>query len=103
MSIVKAHNNNDEVNFKQYTIHLMDSIDENPFAEGTEEYDKFAEMKVAYSHHNMRRVYVVCEQLCDIVNHTEVETEKKKQTILGVIPEEKEKDRSWFKFLHPWR
>ena len=101
--MVEAYNNKDNDNVKQYAIHLMDIALENPFAEETSEFFTFEEMKEAYLKHNMRKVHVLAEDLCQIINQTEPEKVKLEEPkkILG-IPEEKEK-RSWFKFLHPWR
>lgn len=33
----------------------------------------------------------------------EIVQEAKKETILGVIPEEKTEKKLWYRFLHPWR
>jgi hypothetical protein len=105
LSMVKAYNENNEVNFKQFAVHLMDIAERNPFNEGTECYDKFEDMREAYNKHNMRRVYVMGQQLCDAINQTELEPNKKvvldePKKVLGVPDEEK---KSWFKFLHPWK
>lgn len=106
LAIVKAYNAKNEVNFKQFTIHFMDITEENPFNTETDEYNKFEEMKQAYSHHNMRRLFVVTEQLCEIINNTEVKEEPKKvvleehKKVLGVPEEDK---KSWLSFLNPWK
>jgi len=107
---VKAYNAKDETNFKQFTIHFMDITEENPFSTESDEYKKFEEMKQAYARHNMRRLFVVTEQLCEIINNTEVKEEPKKiileepKVVLGVPDESKEEEkRSWLSFLNPWR
>ena len=98
-----AYNANNDVNFKQFAVHLMEITLENPFAEETPEFYKFEEMKEVYLKHNMRRLHVLAGELCQIINYTEIEPEKIKleepKKVLGV-PDEK---HSWFKFLHPWR
>lgn len=106
LSMVKAYNVDDEVNFKQFAIHLMDISEENLFNTQTDEYNKFEEMKAAYARHNMRRLFVVAGQLCEIINNTELENEPKKvvlkenKVVLGVPEEEK---KSWLSFLNPWK
>ena len=107
--MTEAYNLKDSDNVRQYAVHLMDIALENPFADETPEYFKFEEMKEVYLKHNIRKVHLLAEELCQIINYTEVEpkeikkvkTEKPKK-ILGIPEEEKEK-KSWFKFLHPWR
>lgn len=107
LAMVKAYNEGNTVNFKQFAIHLVDIAEENPFMEGTEEFNIFAEMVMVYRRKpsNIRRVHVLAEKLCEIINTTEIYPEKiqkkEKKTVLGVLPEEDKK--SWFKFLHPWK
>ena len=112
MAMVKAYNLKNDVSFKQFVIHLMDISKENPFQEGSEEYKCFDEMMQMYNRvpPNMRRVFVVAENLCDIINYTEIDPHEIKkvinetpQKVLGVIPEEEKEKKSWFKFLHPWK
>jgi len=96
---------NQEASYEMYVIHLMDTAIENPFKFGSDEYELFSIMKACYTHNppNKRKTFVVGKQLCDLINFTEVEPkkiEKPKQTVLGVIPEEK---KSWRKILFPWK
>ena len=104
LRMTKAYNAGENDDFKQCAVHLMEIALENPFAEPSQEFYKFEEMKEAYLKHNIRRVHVVGEELCQIINYTEIEPEKiqleEPKKVLGV-PEEKK--HSWFKFLHPWR
>lgn len=99
MAMAKAYNENDEVSFQQFTVHLMDIATENPFKQGSDEYNMFEEMYASYYRKptNKRRLFVIAAQLCNLINNTPVE---RPQTVLGVLPEEK---KNWFKFLHPWR
>ena len=80
----------------------MDMNVDNPFEEGTEEFELFNTMHLNWIKvpSNKRRTYVVGKQLCELINNTELEPVKPKETVLGVIPEEK---KSWFKFLFPWK
>lgn len=104
LAMSNAYNEGNEINFKQFTIHLMETALENPFAIETPEFLKFEEMKEAYIKHNMRKVHVKAAELCEIINNTEIYPEKieiKKQKKETDDPEEEKK--SWFKFLNPWR
>ena len=105
LAMAKAYNEKNESNFKQFAIYLMDITKENPFVQGTDEFEKFEEMIVAYKKHNMRRLFVVAEQLCDIINNVDItdQNQNKRQTILGVLPDEEKEKKTWFKFLHPWK
>jgi len=110
LAIAKAYNAKDETNFKQFTIHFMDITEGNPFSAESDEYDKFEEMKQAYTRHNMRRLFVVTEQLCEIINNTEIKEEPKKvvleepKVVLGIPDEHKEEEKkSWLSFLNPWK
>ena len=102
--MVNAYNSGNNASYEMYVIHLMDIIEENPFKEGTEEYNLFDEMMINCKRvpTNKRRAIVVGKQLCELINNTEIYPEKvqTKQTVLGVIPEEK---KNWLKFLFPWR
>ena len=110
LAMVKAYNEGNEINFKQFAIHLVDIAEENPFEEGTEEFNIFAEMVMSYRKKpsNIRRVHVLAEKLCELINATEIPEPKKvinepPKKVLGVIPEEEKEKKSWFKFLHPWK
>lgn len=110
LAMVKAYNEGNEINFKQFSVHLVDIAEENPFKEGTEEFNVFAEMVMSYRKKpsNIRRVHVLAEKLCELINATEMPEPKKvvndpPQIVLGVIPEEEKEKKSWFKFLHPWK
>lgn len=101
LEMTKAYNENDNENFRQNAIHFSEILNENPFPEGTEEYYKTEEIKDACEKHNVRRIIVLAQQLCDTINNVQIEPKKvvleTPKTILGV-PEEK---KSWIKFLHP--
>ena len=110
LAMVKAYNEGNEINFKQFAVHLVDIAEENPFEEGTEEFNVFAEMVMSYRKKpsNIRRVHVLAERLCELINDTEIPEPKKvindpPKKVLGVIPEEEKEKKSWFKFLHPWK
>ena len=105
LAMAKAYNEKNETNFKQFAIYLMDITKENPFAQATDEFEKFEEMFEANKKHNMRKLFVSAGQLCEIINNTDVTTKKldKPQTILGVLPDDEKEKKSWFKFLHPWK
>ena len=100
--MVNANNNNNETSYEMYVSHLLDMPIDNPFKLGTNEYELFSTMQACWKKNppNKRRSFVVGKQLCDLINNTEVEPEKQKQTILGVVPDEK---KSWLKFLFPWK
>jgi len=106
VAMVKAHNLEDDDAFRQAVIQLMDITTENPFAPRTDEYEKFLEMMTVYHKKpaNMRRVLVVASQLCDIINYTEIDINAvKKETVLGVLPEDEKEKKNWLNFLFPWR
>ena len=96
----EAYTKKDEANFKQYAVHMMDIANANPFNEGTEEYNMFAEMKDAYDKHNIRRVIVVAKELCEVISVPNKVILDEPKKVFGVPDEEK---KSWFKFLHPWK
>ena len=103
--MVKAYNKNDNDEYEMYVTHLMDIAQENPFLLGTNEYEMFSVMMTCYNRvpPNKRKTFVVGKQLCDLINNTELypeKVEKPKQTVLGVMPDEK---KSWLKFLFPWK
>ena len=104
LAMVNAYNLKDEERFRQAATHMIEIAKENPFKVGTEEFKCFDEMVESFQQHNIRRLVVVAQQLCDIINYTEIEPTKIKkvkteeqETVLGVVPEKK----SWFKFLRP--
>ena len=99
--MVDAHNHEDNEAYEMYATHLMDIAKENPFLLGTDEYELFSTMKACFDRKppNMRKVFVTGKQRCSLINNTVLE-EKPKETILGVVPDEK---KSWLKFLFPWK
>ena len=102
MCMTNAYNEQNEASYEMYLTHLLDIATVNPFKVGTDEYEMFATMQICWNKvpPNKRRSYVVGKQLCNLINNTEIEPEEAKQTILGVLPDEK---KSWFKFLFPWK
>ena len=103
--MVKAYDKGDEAEYEMYVTKLMEAAKENPFLLGTNEYEMFSTMITCYKRNppNKRKTFVVGKQLCDLINATELypeKVEKPKQTVLGVLPEEK---KNWRKLLFPWK
>ena len=97
-----------KVEFENSVFALMQKAEDNPFEFGSDEYEQFSLMLNSYKRNpiNKTRLLECAEKLCKILTHRE---EPKKvineepKTVLGVLPDEKEEKKSWFKFLNPWR
>lgn len=97
--MTKAYKESNENDYEMYALHLVDVVEYNPFILGTDEYELFSTMKTCYAHRpqNLKRLFAAGKELCSLLLG---EDKTEKQTVLGVIPNEK---KNWLKFLFPWR